>query len=133
MRIGMRQGKRMTNNSTRRILLVAILLHALLCLAPAGRGAKSADGSANDGYGVKFTNVARAAGIAHKTVYGDERKNKYLLETTGCGVAWFDYDNDGWLDLFFVNGTRLRGFPKGEEASTHLYRNNRDGTFTDIT
>jgi enediyne biosynthesis protein E4 len=90
-------------------------------------------GSANDGYGVKFTNVAREAGIAHKTIYGDERKNKYLLETTGCGVAWFDYDNDGWLDLFFVNGARLSGFPKGQEPANHLYRNNRDGTFTDVT
>jgi enediyne biosynthesis protein E4 len=129
--IGMRQGKRMANNSTRQTFLIAAV--ALLCLAAAWRGAKSADGSANDGYGVKFTNVARAAGIAHKTVYGDERKNKYLLETTGCGVAWFDYDNDGWLDLFFVNGTRLGGFPKGEEPTTHLYHNNRDGTFSDVT
>ena len=125
--------RRMANNSTRRFLLVAILPHALLCLAVAWRGANSAAGSMNDGYGVKFTNVARAAGIAHKTVYGDERKNKYLLETTGCGVAWFDYDNDGWLDLFFVNGTRLGGFPKGEEPTNRLYRNNRDGTFADVT
>jgi hypothetical protein len=123
--------QRMANNSTRQTFLIAAV--ALLCLAAAWRGAKSADGSANDGYGVKFTNVARAAGIAHKTVYGDERKNKYLLETTGCGVAWFDYDNDGWLDLFFVNGTRLGGFPKGEEPTTHLYHNNRDGTFSDVT
>jgi enediyne biosynthesis protein E4 len=126
--IGMR---RMANNLTRQTFLIAAV--ALLCLAAAWRGAKSADGGANDGYGVKFTNVARAAGIAHKTVYGDERKNKYLLETTGCGVAWFDYDNDGWLDLFFVNGTRLGGFPKGEEPTTHLYHNNRDGTFSDVT
>jgi enediyne biosynthesis protein E4 len=125
--------RRMANNSTRRILLVAILPLASLCLTAAWRGAKSAAGSMNDGYGVKFTNVARAAGIAHKTVYGDERKNKYLLETTGCGVAWFDYDNDGWLDLFFVNGTRLGGFPKGEEPTNRLYRNNRDGTFVDVT
>jgi enediyne biosynthesis protein E4 len=123
--------QRMANNLTRQTFLIAAV--ALLCLAAAWRGAKSADGSANDGYGVKFTNVARAAGIAHKTVYGDERKNKYLLETTGCGVAWFDYDNDGWLDLFFVNGTRLGGFPKGEEPTTHLYHNNRDGTFSDVT
>jgi hypothetical protein len=123
----------MANNSTRRILLVAILPLASLYLAAAWRGAKSAAGSMNDVYGVKFTNVARAAGIAHKTVYGDERKNKYLLETTGCGVAWFDYDNDGWLDLFFVNGTRLGGFPKGEEPTNRLYRNNRDGTFADVT
>ena len=88
-------------------------------------------------YGVTFANIARAAGITHKTIYGDEHKNKYLLETTGCGVAWFDYDNDGWLDLFFVNGTRLtsdpKSFPKGQEPTTHLYRNNRNGTFTDVT
>jgi len=126
----MRQDKKMTNNSARQTFLIAAV--ALVCLA-ARQGDKSAAGSANDGYGVKFTNVARAAGIAHKTVYGDERKNKYLLETTGCGVAWFDYDNDGWLDLFFVNGTRLGGFPKGEEPTTHLYHNNRDGTFSDVT
>jgi hypothetical protein len=126
----MRQDKMMANNSTRQTFLIAAV--ALVCLA-ARQGDKSAAGSANDGYGVKFTNVARMAGIAHKTVYGDERKNKYLLETTGCGVAWFDYDNDGWLDLFFVNGTRLGGFPKGEEPTTHLYHNNRDGTFSDVT
>ena len=109
--------RRMANNSTRRFLLVAILPHALLCLAVAWHGAKSAAGSMNDGYGVKFTNVARAAGMTRiRPIYGDERKNKYLLETTGCGVAWFDYDNDGWLDLFFVNGTRLGGLPKGRGA-----------------
>jgi len=126
----MRQDKKMANNSARRTFLIAAV--ALACLA-ARQGDKSAAGSANDGYGAKFTNVARMAGIAHKTVYGDERKNKYLLETTGCGVAWIDYDNDGWLDLFFVNGTRLGGFPNGEEPTTHLYHNNRDGTFSDVT
>src|SRR5215467_14216613 len=117
----------------RQTFLIAASLCALVCLAAARQGDKPAAERGNDGYGVTFTNVARAAGIAHKTVYGDERKNKYLLETTGCGVAWFDYDNDGWLDLFFVNGTRLGGFPKGEEPVNHLYHNNRDGTFTDVT
>ena len=84
-------------------------------------------------FNISFVNVAKKAGLTHKTIYGGEQKNKYLLETTGCGVAWIDYDNDGWLDLFFVNGTRLNGFPKGEEPTTHLYKNNRNGTFTDIT
>ncbi len=84
-------------------------------------------------FNVSFVNIAQQAGLTHKTIYGDEHKNKYLLETTGCGVAWFDFDNDGWLDLFFVNGTRLNGFPKGQEPTTHLYKNNRNGTFTDIT
>ncbi|HZS06438.1 MAG TPA: CRTAC1 family protein [Blastocatellia bacterium] len=84
-------------------------------------------------FNVSFVNIARVAGLTHRTIYGDEHKNKYLLETTGCGVAWFDYDNDGWPDLFFVNGTRLGGLPKGQEPTVHLYRNNRDGTFTDVT
>lgn len=83
--------------------------------------------------GVSFIDVGRQAGIHHRTVYGGEKRNIYLLETTGCGVAFFDYDNDGWLDLFFVNGTRLEGFPKGLEPTNHLYKNNRDGTFTDVT
>ena len=82
---------------------------------------------------VRFVNVAPTARLSHKTIYGGEEKNTYLLETTGCGVAFFDYDNDGWLDLFFVNGSRLEGFPKGQEPTNHLYKNNRDGTFTDVT
>ena len=84
-------------------------------------------------FNVSFVNVGRQAGLVHKTIYGNEHKNKYLLETTGCGVAWFDADNDGWLDLFFVNGTRLNGLPKGQEPTTKLYKNNRDGSFTDVT
>lgn len=83
--------------------------------------------------GISFLNVARESGLNAKTVYGGEHKNKYLLETTGCGVAFYDYDNDGWLDIFLVNGTRLEGFPAGSEPTSHLFRNNRDGTFTDVT
>ena len=83
--------------------------------------------------GVNFVDVGRAAGLNAKTIFGGEHKNKYLLETTGCGVAFYDYDNDGWLDIFLVNGTRLEGFPAGQEPSSHLFKNNRDGTFTDVT
>jgi len=83
--------------------------------------------------GVSFLNVARASGLNVKTVFGGEHKNKYLLETTGCGIAFYDYDNDGWLDIFIVNGWRLEGFPAGSEPTSHLFRNNRDGTFTDVT
>ena len=83
--------------------------------------------------GISFLNVARESGLNVKTIFGGEHKNKYLLETTGCGVAFYDYDNDGWLDIFLVNGTRLEGFPAGSEPTSHLFRNNRDGTFTDMT
>ncbi|MBI1740643.1 MAG: VCBS repeat-containing protein, partial [Candidatus Koribacter versatilis] len=83
--------------------------------------------------GVSFLDMGRAAGLSAKTIFGGEHKNKYLLETTGCGVAFYDYDNDGWLDIFLVNGTRLEGFPAGQEPVSHLFKNNRDGTFTDVT
>jgi enediyne biosynthesis protein E4 len=83
--------------------------------------------------GVSFVNVARESGLNVKTIFGGEHKNKYLLETTGCGIAFYDYDNDGWLDIFIVNGSRLEGFPAGSEPTSHLFRNNRDGTFTDVT
>ena len=83
--------------------------------------------------GVQFVDVAKEAGLNVETIFGGEHKNKYLLETTGCGVAFFDYDQDDWLDIFLVNGWRLEGFPKGHEPICHLFKNNRDGTFTDVT
>ena len=84
--------------------------------------------------GVQFVNVAREAGLRSKTIFGAESKNKYLLETTGCGAAFIDYDNDGWLDIFLVNGTRFEtAYPAGQAPTNRLYRNNRDGTFTDVT
>jgi hypothetical protein len=83
--------------------------------------------------GFSFVDVAREAGLTMKTIYGGQRTNKYLLETTGCGVATLDYDNDGFLDLFFVNGSTLEGFSRGKEPTSHLYRNRGDGTFEDVT
>ncbi len=84
--------------------------------------------------GVQFVNVARQAGLNARTIFGTEHKNKFLLETTGCGVAFVDYDNDGWLDIFFVNGTRFEAnYAPGEAPVSRLYKNNRDGTFTDVT
>ncbi len=83
--------------------------------------------------GISFSDVAKQAGLTTETIYGGKVTNKYLLETTGCGLAFYDYDNDGWLDLFLVNGWRLEGFPAGQEPHSHLFKNNRDGTFTDVT
>jgi enediyne biosynthesis protein E4 len=83
--------------------------------------------------GITLTNVAKQAGLNSLCVFGDEYRKRWIIETTGCGIAFFDYDQDGWLDIFQVNGTKLEGFPKGDEPTNHLYRNNRDGTFTDIT
>ena len=83
--------------------------------------------------GYSFVDVAKQSGLNAKTIYGGEHKNRFLLETTGCGVAFYDFDHDDWLDIFMVNGTRLEGFPKGQEPISRLFKNNRDGTFTDIT
>ncbi|WP_419804573.1 CRTAC1 family protein [Terriglobus sp.] len=83
--------------------------------------------------GYTFLDVAKQSGLNVKTIYGGEHKNRYLLETTGCGVAFYDFDHDDWIDIFLVNGTRLEGFPKGQEPMSRLFKNNRDGTFTDIT
>jgi hypothetical protein len=83
--------------------------------------------------GISFVDVVKEAGLDSKTIYGGELTNKYLLETTGCGLAFYDYDNDGYLDIFLVNGWRLDGFPAGQEPHCRLFKNNRDGTFTDVT
>src|SRR5262249_3705726 len=76
-----------------------------------------------------FIDIADKSGLTMTNVFGGLETKKYIIETTGTGVAIFDYDNDGWPDIFFVNGTTLEG--KG--SPNHLYHNNHDGTFTDVT
>ena len=80
-----------------------------------------------------YVDVASQAGLTAETVLAGHESKDFLLSTTGGGIALFDYDNDGWLDIFIVNSWGLRGFAKGVEPTNHLYRNNRDGTFTDVT
>ncbi|HET7441780.1 MAG TPA: CRTAC1 family protein [Terriglobales bacterium] len=80
-----------------------------------------------------FVDVAEKAGLTMMNVFGGIDTKKYIIETTGTGVAIFDYDNDGWPDIFIVNGTRQEGLPSGQAPTNHLYRNNHDGTFTDVT
>jgi hypothetical protein len=82
-------------------------------------------------FGARFTDVAREAGLVHPSIYGGVDTKQYIVEVVGGGVAFIDYDNDGWMDLFVLGGTRLEGPPP--EATNRLYKNNRDGTFTDVT
>ena len=79
----------------------------------------------------RFTDVAESAGLHAPTIYGGISRKNYIVETMGCGCALFDYDNDGWLDIFILCGTRFEAAPEG--ATNRLYKNNRDGTFTDVT
>jgi hypothetical protein len=109
---------------------LVLSLRDLLSLSPSF--ARAQESKVPD-LGISFMDVGHDAGLNAKTIFGGEHKNKYLLETTGCGVAFYDYDNDGWLDIFLVNGSRLEGFPAGQDPVSHLFKNNRDGTFTDVT
>ncbi len=79
-----------------------------------------------------FTDIAKKAGLTDAVVFGGVDTKKYILETTGTGVAIFDYDNDGWPDIFIVNGTSFDPSTRKTPIS-HLYHNNHDGTFTDVT
>lgn len=101
---------------------------ALWALALAGSGT-----AGQAGVPFSFRNVGREAGLDAVTIFGGREVNRYLLETTGSGVAMFDYDNDGLQDLFFVNGTTLEGFPAGQEPRPHLYRNKGGARFEDVT
>jgi len=83
---------------------------------------------------VVFTDVTESAGLSHaRTVSGSPDNKQFLLEEMGSGVALFDYDNDGWLDIFLVNGTSLDPTVRDLHPTSYLFRNNRDGTFTDVT
>ena len=82
---------------------------------------------------VHFENIATDAGLTALNVYGSDSHKEFIIETTGNGAIIFDYDNDGWPDIYLPNGSTVEGFGKGQAPSGHLYHNNRDGTFTDVT
>ncbi len=83
---------------------------------------------------VTFVDVAQNAGLVTPNVWGGVKEKRYIIETKGSGLAFFDYDHDGWLDIYLTNGIRLgETYPPGKAPTSHLYKNNRDGTFTDVT
>src|SRR5262245_6425703 len=79
----------------------------------------------------RFIDVAQQAGLKHVVVAGHPNRADYVIEAMTGGVAFFDYDNDGWLDILVLSGSRFGDPPTN--ASNRLYKNNRDGTFTDVT
>src|SRR5579871_3053232 len=122
------------------------ILFSLVCAACVAFAAKPQQNHAQDRKQppkpiAYFTDIAKKAGLTMVNTFGGVTTKKYIIETTGTGVAIFDADNDGWPDIFIVNGTKLEdktagaktGKSAGEAASNHLYHNNHDGTFTDIT
>ena len=120
---------------TRRTLLALLASSAKLAFRQgvSSRGVKPQPRGKPSGipFEARFTDVAKQAGLTHPIVYGGVDAKQYIIEVVGAGVAFLDYDNDGWLDMFVLSGTRLEGAPSG--TTNRLYRNNRDGTFTDVT
>src|ERR1700730_17555894 len=83
---------------------------------------------------VQFVDVAKEAGLTSPNVWGGVDHKRYIIEAKGSGLAFFDYDQDGWLDIYLTNGDRLDAhWPPGKAPTSQLYKNNRDGTFTDVT
>jgi enediyne biosynthesis protein E4 len=99
----------------------------------ATRGVKAAPRGKPSGlpFHARFTDVAIRAGLKATTVCGHPKRSDYVIEAMGCGCAFFDYDNDGWLDILVLTGSRFGDPPAS--ASNRLYKNNGDGTFTDVT
>jgi hypothetical protein len=117
----------------------AAVLVVLLTTARAPR-AQQAAAAATPPWGVAFTDVAARAGLRDPVVYGGIDRKRFIIETNGSGVALVDYDNDGWLDALTLGGTRLRegsredaSYAPGSAPTNRLYRNMRNGTFTDVT
>lgn len=116
---------------TRRSLLRTIPAAVVPFFIPKNILAAAATAEKKDQPFSTFVDVAESAGLNHTTVYGNPERNTYIVEVNGAGCAFFDYDNDGWMDALLLGGRTLDGIPAG--AGNRLYHNNRDGTFSDVT
>ena len=79
----------------------------------------------------QLEDITAKAGITFK--HSSDPAKKYIVESMSGGVILFDYDRDGWLDIYFTNAPSVAMATKGETSRGALYHNNRDGTFTDVT
>jgi hypothetical protein len=113
--------------------MTSVLLSMQTCLFPATAAAPQKSAEAPASKIAYFVDEASKAGLTAKITFGGVDTKKYIIETTGTGVAIFDYDNDGWPDIFVVNGTTLEQLSAASAPTNHLYHNNHDGTFTDVT
>jgi enediyne biosynthesis protein E4 len=110
-------------------LSAAAVLFALVCTPVA-----------DERWPVQLTDIAERAGLTSPSIYGGVDRKRFIIETNGAGVGLVDYDRDGWLDALVLSGTRLAdgqrreaSFRSGEAPSNRMYRNQRDGTFADVT
>jgi len=110
------------------LILIAVIGLTIHLEAPDGQALRIEDRRIT----VRFTDVRAAAGISFLQD-GTQTEEKYYLETMGTGVAWIDYDQDGLMDLFFVQSAATDIYKPTRPLRSALYRNNGDGTFTDVT
>jgi hypothetical protein len=116
--------------------LPALAAHLKVRPTSVGRVFRPAD----DPWPVSFVDIADRAGLRAPSIYGGVERKRFIIETNGGGAAFLDYDNDGWVDAFVAGGVRLKEgtrevepYAPGTAPTSHLYHNNHDGTFTDVT
>jgi hypothetical protein len=109
-------------------LVLALTFFSFVSITPRPRY-----GEGEGDFAVAFVDVARPAGLLEPIIYGGLEQKRFIIETNGCGVAFIDYDNDGYLDILLLNGSRLEPFPKGKEPAIKLYRSNHAGSFIDVS
>ncbi|MFM8392903.1 MAG: FG-GAP repeat domain-containing protein, partial [Acidobacteriota bacterium] len=117
------------------LMLLCLLVQMGLGQGVSTRNAAAVPRRADSGrpFGARFTNIAAAAGLTKRFTSGDETAKRFIIEANGSGVAMIDYDNDGRLDLFMVNGSRLDALKGAATPTNHLFRNNGGRTFDDVT
>jgi enediyne biosynthesis protein E4 len=118
-------------------LQIFVMAAALIGACAASHGQRTSPASEESGKLPQYENVADKAGINFRHSFGEQHLST-IMESTGSGCAWFDYNNDGLLDLYVLSGRHIDGVtdhsdPDGVRATNHLYRNNGGGTFTDVT
>jgi len=123
----------MTRRQLLSLPLLTLRVSAQQSRSMASRGVKPLPRGKPSGlpFHARFVNVAAAAGLHAPVIYGGAGRNDYIIESMGCGAAFLDYDNDGWIDIIVLTGRRVKATPT--EAIIRLYKNNRDGTFRDVT
>lgn len=117
------------------LLLLAVAATSLLSQGVATRNAPAVPRAAPSGkpFAATFEDIGTQAGLTAPVTAGNPNSKKYIIEANGTGLAAFDFDRDGFMDLFVVNSSKLEGFGSAPPPSNRLYRNTGKGTFTDVT
>src|SRR6201987_1174374 len=113
----------MASKEIRSIFFLVVLALLEISLAQTTRTTKTAVPKVKRGE-VHFEDIAAQAGLNALNVYGGDTHKEFIIETTGNGAIIFDYDNDGWPDIFLPNGSTVGGFSADKAPTGHLYHNN---------